>query len=89
MGGLSDNCRTHPNCSSALRCAISARSLMSNTQLMPAPDVAHLIHSSATAVSSSTPHLAGLYGVPTKRLNEQAKRNASRSPPDLVLTLRR
>ena len=34
--------------------------------------------------------LAGLYGVPTKRLNEQVKRNADRFPEDFLfqLTLR-
>ena len=31
--------------------------------------------------------LAALYGVPTKRLNEQVKRNAERFPPDFMFTL--
>jgi hypothetical protein len=31
--------------------------------------------------------LAGLYGVPTKRLNEQVKRNADRFPGDFMLQL--
>jgi len=31
--------------------------------------------------------LATLYGVPTKRLNEQVKRNAERFPPDFVFQL--
>ncbi len=31
--------------------------------------------------------LAGVYGVPTKRLNEQMKRNASRFPEDFVFQL--
>jgi len=31
--------------------------------------------------------LAGLYGVPTKRLNEQVKRNASRFPEDFMFQL--
>ena len=31
--------------------------------------------------------LAALYGVPVKRLNEQVKRNAARSPSDFVLRL--
>ena len=31
--------------------------------------------------------LAELYGVPTKRLNQQVKRNASRFPPDFVFQL--
>jgi hypothetical protein len=31
--------------------------------------------------------LARIYGVPTKRLNEQVKRNASRFPPDFLFRL--
>ena len=31
--------------------------------------------------------LAQLYGVPTKRLNEQVKRNLERFPPDFIFTL--
>jgi hypothetical protein len=31
--------------------------------------------------------LAALYGVPTKRLNEQVKRNSERFPPDFMFTL--
>ena len=31
--------------------------------------------------------LAALYGVPTKRLNEQVKRNAERFPPDFDFQL--
>jgi hypothetical protein len=31
--------------------------------------------------------LATIYGVPTKRLNEQAKRNAARFPDDFVFQL--
>lgn len=31
--------------------------------------------------------LAELYGVPTKRLNEQVKRNAERFPPDFIFML--
>ena len=31
--------------------------------------------------------LAALYGVPTKRLNEQVKRNAERFPSDFVFQL--
>lgn len=32
-------------------------------------------------------HLAGLYGVPTKRLNEQVKRNLGRFPSDFMFQL--
>ena len=31
--------------------------------------------------------LAGLYGVTTKRLNEQVRRNAAKFPPDFILEL--
>ena len=31
--------------------------------------------------------LAQLYGVPTKRLNEQVRRNAARFPPDFMFQL--
>ena len=31
--------------------------------------------------------LARIYGVPTKRLNEQVRRNADRFPPDFALFL--
>ena len=31
--------------------------------------------------------LARIYGVPTKRLNEQVKRNADRFPPDFLFQL--
>ena len=31
--------------------------------------------------------LARIYGVPTKRLNEQVKRNAERFPPDFAFRL--
>jgi len=33
--------------------------------------------------------LAALYGVPTKRLNQQVKRNAGRFPADFVFQLNR
>jgi ORF6N domain-containing protein len=33
--------------------------------------------------------LADLYGVPTKRLNEQVKRNADRFPADFIFRLTR
>jgi len=34
-------------------------------------------------------NLAALYGVPTKRLNQQVKRNAGRFPADFVFQLSR
>ena len=32
--------------------------------------------------------LAGIYGVPTKRLNEQVRRNTNRFPPDFGFVLK-
>jgi ORF6N domain-containing protein len=34
------------------------------------------------------PDLAAIYGVPTKRLNQQVRRNPERFPPDFVFLLR-
>ena len=48
---------------------------MSKTELMFAPDVARLIHSIRNQRIILDADLAGLYGVPTKRLNEQYRRN--------------
>jgi ORF6N domain len=61
--------------------------MMSNAELMLAPDVARLIHSLRDQRVILDADLAGLYGVPTKRLNEQVKRNASRFPSDFVFRL--
>ena len=61
--------------------------MMSNTELMLAPDVARLIHSVRDQRVILDADLAGLYGVPTKRLNEQVKRNASRFPSDFMFRL--
>ena len=61
--------------------------MMSNTELMLAPDVARLIHSVRDQRVILDADLAGLYGVPTKRLNEQVKRNASRFPSDFLFRL--
>jgi hypothetical protein len=60
---------------------------MSNTELILAPDVARLIHSVRDQRVILDTDLARLYGVPTKRLNEQVKRNASRFPSDFMFRL--
>ena len=52
--------------------------MMSKTELMFAPDVARLIHSVRNQRIILDADLAGLYGVPTKRLNEQYRRNFDR-----------
>jgi hypothetical protein len=61
--------------------------MMSNTELMLVPDIARLIHSVREQRIILDADLAGLYGVPTKRLNEQVKRNASQFPSDFVFRL--
>ena len=61
--------------------------MMSTTELVLAPDAARLIHSVRNQRIILDADLAGLYGVPTKRLNEQVKRNSSRFPSDFVFRL--
>jgi hypothetical protein len=60
-----------------------------NNQAAPmvAPDIARLIHSVRDHRVILDTDLAGLYGVPTKRLNEQVKRNTSRLPSDFLFRL--
>jgi hypothetical protein len=60
---------------------------MSKTELMFAPDVARLIHSIRNQRIILDADLAGLYGVPTKRLNEQYRRNLDRFPADFAFQL--
>ena len=57
------------------------------TELMVAPDIARLTHSIRDQRVILDADLAALYGVPTKRLNEQVKRNASRFPSDFLFRL--
>ena len=61
--------------------------MMSKTELMFAPDVARLIHSVRNQRIILDADLAGLYGVPTKRLNEQYRRNLDRFPADFAFQL--
>ncbi len=58
--------------------------MMSSTELMIAPDVARLIHSVRDQRVILDTDLARLYGVPTKRLNEQYRRNLDRFPKDFA-----
>ncbi len=62
--------------------------MMSKTELMLAPDVVHLIHSVRDQRVILDADLAGLYGVPTKRLNEQYRRNLDRFPGDFAFQLK-
>ena len=57
---------------------------MSTTELMLAPDLARLIHSVRDQRVILDADLAGLYGVPTRRLNEQYRRNLERFPRDFA-----
>ena len=61
---------------------------MSKPGLMFAPDVARLIHSARNQRIILDADLAGLYGVPTKRLNEQYRRNLDRFPGDFAFQLK-
>jgi hypothetical protein len=61
--------------------------MTSQTKLIPASDISRLIYSIRDQRVILDADLAGLYGVPTKRLNEQVKRNASRFPHDFLFRL--
>lgn len=62
--------------------------MMRKTELMLAPDVVRLIHSVRDQRVILDADLAGLYGVPTKRLNEQYRRNLDRFPGDFAFQLK-
>jgi hypothetical protein len=55
--------------------------------LIPAPDIARLIHFVRGRRVILDEHLAALYGVATKRLNEQYRRNSERFPEDFAFQL--
>ena len=61
--------------------------MTSKSELVLAPDVARLIHSVRNQRIILDADLAGLYGVPTKRLNEQYRRNLDRFPGDFAFQL--
>ena len=58
--------------------------MTTQTELVPAPDVARLIHWVRDQRVILDVDLARLYGVPTKALNQAVKRNASRFPTDFL-----
>ncbi len=55
-----------------------------NEELIPVEKLIHVIRRSQVMVDSD---LARLYGVETRRLNEQVKRNADRFPEDFMFKL--
>jgi hypothetical protein len=59
----------------------------SQANLILAPDISRLIHSIRDRRVVLDADLAGLYGVPTKRLNEQFRRNLNRFPEDFAFQL--
>ena len=54
------------------------------TEAVPAPDIARLIRSIRDQRAILDNDLAAVYGVPTKRLNEQYRRNLDRFPEDFA-----
>ena len=54
---------------------------------LASPNLDHLIHDIRRHRVLLDVDLARLYGVPTKRLNEQLRRNADRFPPDFAFQL--
>jgi len=63
--------------------------MKTETGLMLAPDIAGLIHSVRDQRVILDRNLAAIYGVPTKRLNEQFRRNSDRFPQDFAFRLTR
>ena len=61
--------------------------MMSKTELMFATDVARLIQFVRNQRIILDADLAGLYGVPTKRLNKQFRRDLNRFPADFAFQL--
>ena len=55
--------------------------------MKPNPPLESLIHTLRQQKVILDSDLAGLYGVPTKRLNEQVERNADRFPKDFMFQL--
>ena len=58
------------------------------TQLILVDQIEPLIHEVRGQRVSLDRDLAALYGVPTKRLNEQVQRNLARFPEDFLFRLR-
>src|SRR5258706_16041605 len=61
--------------------------MSSETEIIPAQNIASLIRVIRNAWVILDSELAGLYGVPTKRLNEQFRRNLDRFPEDFAFQL--
>jgi hypothetical protein len=61
--------------------------MSSKTALMLAPDIERFIHTARSTRVILDTDLARLYGVPTKRLNEQFRRNLHRFPEDFAFQL--
>jgi hypothetical protein len=57
------------------------------TELIPAPDIARMIHLVRERRVILDEDLAAIYAVPTKRLNEQYRRNLHRFPEDFAFRL--
>ena len=55
--------------------------------LIPAENIAHMIHAMRGHKVMLNSDLAPLYGVTTKRLNEQFRRNKARFPEDFAFSL--
>lgn len=58
-----------------------------SSQLALSNDLSHLIHTIRGQKVILDADLARIYGVPTKRLNEQVKRNRQKFPPDFLFKL--
>lgn len=63
--------------------------MTTQTELVVAPDIARLIRSVRDRRVILDNDLAAIYGVPTKRLNEQYRRNCERFPEDFAFQLTR
>jgi hypothetical protein len=61
--------------------------MSSKTELMLAPDIERLIHTARSRRVILDTDLAALYSVPTKRLNEQYRRNLDRFPEDFAFQI--
>ena len=60
---------------------------MSNKMPLPVDRIGLLIRTIRDQKVMLDSDLAAIYGVPTKRLNEQVRRNANRFPPDFLFQL--
>jgi hypothetical protein len=63
--------------------------MSSNTEILPISDIGALIRSLRETRAILDTDLAAIYGVTTKRLNEQFRRNRDRFPEDFAFQLTR